>query len=345
MGKRPCEHRDPLVRWQRRARNVRRLVYGVLARGLLAGFERAPLPVVEAAVRRLVHLLCRRPYTDRAERHLYEAFGETMDPASRARVCERMFEGVTATVCEIVRFVREGPGLLDEIVDGDEARRRLAEFRRSIAGGWIGVTGHLGNWELLGQWLHHRAPLPYGASIVKRQPNPHIDRLIDGLRRRHGMRTLPRDGSALAAFRMLRRGLGLGTVPDQDVPELGGVFVEFLGRPAYTPLGPARLAYAAGVPLLVGFLLRTERGLRVEIHEPIVPDRSRPRGLEVLRMTLAWSRQIEAAIRAHPEQWPWFHDRWRTTPAKLEQRGRRPFPIADDVPGIHAARRRSSRTG
>ena len=154
-----------------------------------------------------------------------------------------------------------------------------------------------------------------------------MNRVIANLRGQHGMNTLYRDDPPAKLIRLLKAGQSFGTAADQDTPSVGGVFIDFLGRPAYTPLGPARLALVANVPLVVGAALRQRDRFVMQINPPIFPDRSRPRHEEILRLTQEWSRQIEQLIREHPDQWPWFHDRWKTTPESLAAKSRRTLEL------------------
>ena len=79
---------------------------------------------------------------------------------------------------------------------------------------------------------------------------------------------------------------------------------------------------SSDLPIVVGAVFRQGDRYRVQINDPIYPDRSRPKKEEVLRLTVEWSRQLEEMIAAHPEQWFWFHDRWKTTPELLEAKNR-----------------------
>ena len=125
---------------------------------------------------------------------------------------------------------------------------------------------------------------------------------------------------------ILKHGICLGIAPDQDSSSFPGVFIDFLGHPAYTPIGPARLALAVDVPILPVAMIRKDEGLPFEIihGEPIYPDqsRSRSRDEETVRITKAWSAAMETMIHDHKADWAWFHRRWRTTPEKLAARGR-----------------------
>jgi KDO2-lipid IV(A) lauroyltransferase len=50
----------------------------------------------------------------------------------------------------------------------------------------------------------------------------------------------------------------------------------------------------------------------VEIpYDPSPPDRE----AEVIRLTAACNAALEDAIRRHPAEWVWMHERWKTRPA------------------------------
>jgi KDO2-lipid IV(A) lauroyltransferase len=132
------------------------------------------------------------------------------------------------------------------------------------------------------------------------------------MRRRFGMEVIYQDESPRKLLRALRDGRILAVLADQDVRRLDGVFVPFLGRPAFTPSAPVSLALAARAPLVLGYALRVGRGRhRVVVSDPIELDRA-DKKKAVVEGTRAWSALVEAAIRENPEQWVWMHRRWRT---------------------------------
>ncbi len=296
-------------------------MYGFAARGLLAVLVRLPYGALRPTLSALTQPILWWSFRAKIDRHLQLALPE-LSNGERKATAGAVVRNTALVAPECLGFAAQGPLFLRKRCDDAAAREMLEGFRREWDGGWIGVTGHLGNWELMGQWLACHPDLDYAGSVARRTSNPHLARVVDDVRGRHGMRTLYREDSSSQLVRQLRAGKVVGMVPDQDVAAIGGVFIDVFGRPAYTPVGPARLSLAAGVPIVVGAMLRRDNGFEVVVSAPIHPDRRAPRNQEILRLTRAWSADIEAIIRSEPAQWAWFHDRWRTTPARLEARQR-----------------------
>jgi len=107
----------------------------------------------------------------------------------------------------------------------------------------------------------------------------------------------------------------LGMLVDQDISDVNGVFVDFFGKKAHTPAGPVILAARYGVPIIPVFM-HLEKNLTycVKCYEPIeIVNTGNPKA-DVIINTQKCSDIYEAVIREHPEQWAWFHRRWKTQP-------------------------------
>ena len=254
-----------------------------------------------------------------AEQNLITAFGDRFSADQRRAIIRTMFRGMADIPAEVLAITRRGVPFLDHLFAGDPGIARWRELQREC-GGIVAITGHIGNWEALLQWFHVRGEHPFGGAVAKRIPNARLNQLVEDVRGSIGVPTLYGDSGMLKLARTLTSGRAIGIVPDQDIEKVGGTFVDFFGRPAYTPTGPARLALATGAPLVVVFCLRVGDRLQSVVNDPIYPDRKAPREAEIVRLTTAWCRQMEAHLRAHPEQWLWFHDRWATTPEKIAAR-------------------------
>jgi KDO2-lipid IV(A) lauroyltransferase len=143
-----------------------------------------------------------------------------------------------------------------------------------------------------------------------------IDQRLGRARAIHGIETIRR-GSAPAGRQLLsalRRNALLGMLIDQDT-DVEGVFVPFFGRLAYTPVGAAALALRMDARVLCGFLVREGAARhRVVLEGPIELARSGDADRDALENTARLTNLIERHIRAYPDQWIWFHRRWKRRP-------------------------------
>lgn len=213
--------------------------------------------------------------------------------------------------------MRRWTGRVDEYVEVPAEAVAVVERASARRKGVIIVLGHIGNWELSFRFSRYLAP---AATIAKRSWHARLDALAEQFRAQNGVETLWRDdpGTGRALLRLFKRGGGLGILVDQDIQDVQSVFVPFFGRPAATPRAPADLAlrFAAAV-LVVTCHRRGPRagdGHRFEVvevtYDPAPPDRE----AEVLRITAACAAAQEQAIRRHPAEWVWMHQRWKTRP-------------------------------
>lgn len=314
---------------RRRLKDLRRaaVYYSVFAPALTV-IERAPWRLLRGVFRHVIEPVAFVATRRLSLRHLEMVYGDSMPIEERRRIARAVVRNFVDGIEETLLALRHGPEQLDARVDDRDAVEAVRALEESSPRGFLGVTGHIGNWEMLGSWLARKSSRGLGAAVAKRLTSPKLNARIERLRRRLGLETLYRDEPPTRPVRLLRSGRNVAVVPDQDVKSLAGIFVEFLGHRAYTPLGPARLALAADVPLVCGFFIREADGRKkIVVKEPIWPDRKAPRAAELERLTRAWSAAIEDMIRRYPDQWAWFHERWRTTPEHLAARGRRELEL------------------
>lgn len=189
------------------------------------------------------------------------------------------------------------------------------EFQEALAGGKgvILVTGHYGNWEISAAALAARGVRV--AAIVKRMGNRLVDARLEMLRRRLGVDTIEMHEAPRHVPRILRAGGVVGIVGDQDARR-SGVFVPFFGRPASTHRGPAVFALRFDAPVFACVARREPGpGARYAVYGHRVPVR-RTGDLEadVVHLTRELAAALEAEVRSAPEQYFWFHRRWKTPP-------------------------------
>jgi Kdo2-lipid IVA lauroyltransferase/acyltransferase len=296
-------------------KRVKRRVRSALVRFALRILGLLPLRaalVVGGAVGRIAHLFAfgtRRL----ALAHLALAFPEKTE-AEREAIARGMFVHLGRSALEFAA-VRSFDARLDEYVELSPPTLLKDVIARGK--GMVFVTGHVGNWELLARRIA-RAGIP-NAVIAKASSDAALNAAAARVRAAGGVTTLWRESAdtGRAIIRTFRQGKALGLLIDQDT-KVQGVFVPFFGRLAFTPRAAADFAIRFGAPVVVGTIHR--RGPRPEDGHILtvaeIPFASDPpdREAEVIRLTAACSAALEAAIRRHPAEWVWMHERWKTRP-------------------------------
>lgn len=301
----------PSLRGQRpvvsRGRLARARVIAFATRVLAAFFRLVPWRAAQALGRplgRLAWSLSRRDRYRMME-HLAIAFPERGEEELEA-LCKACYAHLATTAAEILwLFTRDCRAVLrhTETV-GLERVLALRDSGRPI----LFITGHCGNWELLAARLNCSG---LGMTVVVRAlDEAPLQRLVESFRRRFGTEAVQRGqaGAARVLLRSLREG-ALGMLIDQDT-RVDGVWVPFFGRPAYTPVGAARLALRRDAAVIPIFIERRSDGSHLARFEPPLdlPD-------DEMEATALMTRAIEEQIRRVPEQWVWMHRRWRRQPA------------------------------
>jgi KDO2-lipid IV(A) lauroyltransferase len=196
---------------------------------------------------------------------------------------------------------------------------KLFDHAMKLKRGVVVVTGHIGCWELMPAAF---AALGYPINVIGRRAyDDRLNEMLVGLRSRHGIRTIDRDAGAKEALRCLRRGEALGVLIDQDT-RVKGVFVDFFGRPAYTPTGAVEFALRTGAALVPMAIHRNGDGKHtIEVLEYLPLPSTGNEEQDLTLHTQRCTEILEGFIRKHPDQWVWMHERWRTKPNHEKSHG------------------------
>ncbi len=241
--------------------------------------------------------------------HLNYAFGDSKSHAELQKIGLAMFENYGRMAAELALY-KKLVANIDEFVT-IEGREHLDQAL-SRGDGVIGIVSHFGNWEYLGGTLALKGYK--GSVIARRIYYEKYDKMLVSIRNRFGEKTIYRDRSAKEILKTLRQNHILGFVVDQDVENIDGVFVNFFGKPAFTPSAPVRLSLASGAPLLPLFILRQGMKHRIFIEPAMELTETGDKEKDIITNTQKWVTIQEKWIRQYPEQWVWNHKRWKTQP-------------------------------
>ncbi len=240
--------------------------------------------------------------------HLTQVFGDKNHAWIR-KMARRNFIHLGKSLLEIMLM---SPWRTSSIVDieGLENLNKALERGRGV----VYVTGHIGNWELMAYAV---ASKKYPISVIAAPIEPEqVNDMIVRLREKLGVRTIlrSRPGATKELIRVFKENRVLGILIDQDT-DVESAFVNFLGRPAWTPTAAASMAIKFNAPVIFGYIRRSKNDRHtVTIEGPLDLIMTGNREKDIIDNTAMMTKKIEGCILNAPEQWVWMHRRWRRQP-------------------------------
>ncbi len=243
----------------------------------------------------------------RAIAHLSAAFQDRDGKWIRS-VARRSFIHLGKALAEILLMTPQRLSKISDFKGEESLREALARGR-----GVVLVASHIGNWEIFGGALAAKAPISaVAAPIVPDE----VNKLVIDMRTALGIKTILRGkpGAARELIRVFKENRILGLLIDQDT-DVEGAFVEFMGRPAWTPTAAASMAIKFSAPVLFGYMKRGKGDrLTAVIEGPLELKLTGDIERDVVVNTAMFTKKIEDCIKEDPEQWVWIHRRWRRQP-------------------------------
>ncbi|MFH1552128.1 MAG: lysophospholipid acyltransferase family protein [Candidatus Omnitrophota bacterium] len=174
--------------------------------------------------------------------------------------------------------------------------------------GVILLSLHLGNWELGGAVV---AALKYPISaIVLKHANKRINDFFTRQRSINNLKAIPVGLQIKECFRVLRKNEALAIAGDKDYTS-GGIYVDFFGRKAVMPKGPAVFSLKTSAPIVVCVLTRKKDDtFRFCFEEPIRYEPTGEYDKDVRALMEKYLAVFEKHIRENPDQWYAFKKIW-----------------------------------
>ncbi len=179
--------------------------------------------------------------------------------------------------------------------------------------GLLMVTGHYGNFEIIGYMMGLFGFDIY--SIARPLDNKYVNDYLYGVRRRAGQKIIDKRGAAELMDKISSRGSTLCFIADQDAGRKG-IFVDFFGRPASTYKSIGLLAINNNIPIIVGYCRRIGNRFLFEmaVNRIIMPEQWKDKEDPLRWITSEYTRAIEEFVREEPSQYWWLHRRWKHKP-------------------------------
>jgi KDO2-lipid IV(A) lauroyltransferase len=186
--------------------------------------------------------------------------------------------------------------------------------------GLIMLTGHFGNWEVVGYGL---ATIGFPqVGVARKLDNPYANEYIMGIREKMGLKIVDKAGATDSVEEVLANKGIVGFIADQDAGRKGA-FVDFFGRKASTYKIIGLLAMHYQVPVVIGYGRRLDEQYHFEIgvERTIMPHEWADKPDQLMWITQEYTAALERIVRRDPEQYLWVHRRWKHRP-----KGEEPTP-------------------
>ena len=247
------------------------------------------------------------------------AFGTTKSPAEKRRILRHSLQNFSLVMLDLLWFTRDSAARMERWFKA--APSMQAAMDEHVA--QVGVTGHFGNWELMGRYW----ALAGGGIMSVAMPlkNPAVDVLLQRVRGNTGQQVVAREGALKKLVRHLRTGGIVALLLDQNTaPDEGGIFVNFFGKPVAVSPAAGLLAHLTKAQIIFGYALPRADGTYLG-EMPYVLSSAEITALDRASVAREITQRIttlyEEAIRAHPDCWLWSYKRWRYIPTGMASDG------------------------
>ncbi|WP_019341495.1 lysophospholipid acyltransferase [Stutzerimonas stutzeri] len=284
---------------------------GALVVGFLRLFALLPWRAVQGAGRFIGWLMWKLPNRSRevARTNLSKCFPE-LDVSERERLLGQSLQQIgmafTESACAWIWPADKTLRLVKDVQGLEVLEQALASGK-----GVVGITSHLGNWEV----LNHFYCAQCKPIIFYRPPKlKAVDELLQRQRVQLGNKVAPstREG-IISVIKEVRKGGAVGIPADPEPSEGSGVFVPFLGTQALTSkFVPGMLTGGKAVGVFL-HALRLDDGSGYKVILEAAPPAMYDEDVEVA--VAAMSGVIERYVRTWPSQYMWTMKRFKKRPA------------------------------
>ena len=284
---------------------------GALMVGALRLFALLPWRTVQWVGTAIGWLMWKLPTRSRdvVRINLAKCFPE-LDAAERERLVGRSLMDIgktlTESACAWIWPAQRSLDLVREVEGLEVLTQALASGK-----GVVGITSHLGNWEVLNHFYCNQCkPI-----IFYRPPKlKAVDELLQKQRVQLGNRVAASTKEGiLSVIKEVRKGGQVGIPADPEPAESAGMFVPFLGTLALTSkFVPNMLAGGKAVGVFL-HALRLPDGSGYKVILEAAPEAMY--STDTHTSVAAMSAVVEKYVRAYPSQYMWSMKRFKKRPA------------------------------
>lgn len=228
-------------------------------------------------------------------------------------IIKKIFKYQAKNFFELLNFPKMDKSFFHSVASMSQKDIEIYKKALSKNKGLLIASAHFGNWEMLASGV---AAENFPVNVIaKRIYIEELNQMLVSYRSSKNVNVILRSerDTARKMLKALKNNEIIAMLIDQDT-SVQSVFVDFFGMPASTPSGLATIALKTGTPVIMTVSKRLPGDTHVFIvSEEIEPDKTTDNfEQDVINFTAKVTKYIEKCIKENPEQWVWFHERWKT---------------------------------
>ena len=238
-------------------------------------------------------------------------FGDSLSQSEKERIINRAYQNFAFVILNAARLI-----CMDK-------EKYIAKFRVHneklicdliAQGNFVFITAHYGDWEGTARYVAHKHK-EINLSVVGRLTQfDSVNALMEKSRQKFGSFFLDRGGAGRKLVSLLKDKRNvIGLVIDQNMALGEGIWVRFFGKEVMHTPAASTLSRKYKIPIIFAYMRLNDDYSAYDLYFEKVCDCIITSDLksDILAMTQAQSDFTEKIIREKPDEWFWFHRRFK----------------------------------
>jgi len=222
-----------------------------------------------------------------------------MNEDEKIKLAKQVYYNLVYNIFEMIKNRNITKEKLKEKVEFVGLERVKKYFDKPV----IFMTAHYGNWEIMPLAVGGLLNLPI-TLVVRNLDNQFLDNFFRNNREKFDIKTINKKGALKGLMKAIKEGRNIGILVDQNTAKNEGLDVEMFGLKALHTPSAALLAKKFDIPIIPVFIQREGDKYKIIFKEPILEK-------DTQKSVQLQSKVIEEMIKQKPEEWYWFHRRFK----------------------------------
>lgn len=268
----------------------------------------------KAIVKAIIELLSKFAYAidfkykKVAKVNLDLAFEDTMSEDEKTRIIKKCYKNMLYLLKEFIENQNiSKENLLNKVTFHNEHIYQNA-FKQNKK--IIFLTAHYGIWELL--------PLAIGAKICpmsvigRKLDSPKMNEILEKNRQQFNITLFEKKGAMRGMLKALSNGSSVGLLVDQNTSEQDGILVSFFGKLVRHTPAAAQIARKTGATIIPVFITTNDyEKFDITFYDEISTQNTDDNEEDIRQSVQAQANITQKMIEKKPDEWFWFHKRWK----------------------------------